>query len=112
MKNIYNFLNDTTFTIDNQGSLATPCVLTMSPLENIDSITITGLSKEPIILNQLKVGSVYRINGETGEITENGRNCIEKYVAWELPSLQPGMNTISITLLPRLEGTLDFAFRY
>lgn len=112
MDNIYSFIDENTLSIENIGTLPTPCILTLVPMDNIQSIVITGLSDNDIKLSSLKAGSTYIIDGENGIITENGVNNITKYNGWTLPYLKPGKNIIKITNLPQLTGTFSFTPRY
>lgn len=90
-------------TINNEGNLETPAIVEVTPLINLVNMTLTGFVKNnftgedrPIIIRNLTKGRTITINGESGLITEGGANKFKDVELWDLPVLQPGMNSITV----------------
>ncbi len=82
-------------TINVNGNVPTPTIVTVTvPIDTI-SITISGLSLDPIVINNLKANTPVVIDGEQCVATQNGVNNFSNVDMWEFPTLQPGANTIS-----------------
>ena len=104
--------NESSFSITNTGTAPTPCKLTIIPKIDILTLTITGLSAEPIVLRNIYYNSVVIIDGETGLFTINDVANYNNYDAWEFPKLQPGINNITITNASQCEISIEFEPRY
>lgn len=104
--------NGSSFTIVNNGTAPTPCVITFIPKVDFIKLTISGLSKEPIEVVNIKMGDVLVINGETRGITINDVNSFSKYNAWEFPKLNPGVNTITINNGAQASLSIEYNARY
>jgi phage-related protein len=89
-------LNGISQTINNEGNLSTPAIVTLTPSENLSSVILTGLSTNPITVNSLTENTAVVIDGEQCLVIENGANKFSDTDMWEFPSLQPGANVISI----------------
>jgi phage-related protein len=89
-------LNGISQTINNEGNLSTPAIVTLTPSENLSSVIITGLINSSITISNLNANTPVIIDGEQCLVTENGANKFSDTDMWEFPSLQPGANVISI----------------
>jgi len=86
--------NMSSFNVD--GNLPTPAYVIITPSANITSITVTGLSEDPIIIQNLLANTPIIIDGVLGLVTQSGLNKYADTNMWEFPILQPGNNTINI----------------
>lgn len=89
--------------ITNEGSLKTPAIIEITPLIGLVSVTITGIVRDaltgedkPVVISKLTKGKKIIIDGESGLITEASANKFPDSDIWDLPSLQPGANRITI----------------
>jgi len=109
----------TEITVNNPGNTETPATIEITPTLGIASLTIDGLFRDGItkevetsILKDLATGKVIKIDGKTGEMTENG---LSRYKAddelWTLPSLMPGTNKITFNT-KNLNVKITFKSRY
>lgn len=87
----------TGFSVVNTGTAPTPCVLTIIPRVNQLSITINGLSKEPIVISNVNANDVIVVDGEERTFTINSEVAWEHFNGWTFPHLEPGTNEITIT---------------
>lgn len=85
------------FSVNNTGTAPTPCVLTIVPRVNLVNIRITGLSKDPIIINNVQANDIVIVDGEKRTFTINGVENWDKYAGWQLPRLEPGNNEITVS---------------
>ena len=104
--------------IVNPGNILTPAVLEITPTSGIASLTISGLTRDPetrenqdIILENLEKGKTIVLDGETGLITQDGTLKAEGVEMWELPTLLPGTNTITMGYWA-LDAMIKFKPRY
>ena len=79
-----------------EGTTESPCILSILPASVLSSLTVTGLSEKPIIINHLEAGKEIVIDGEMGKVTCEGANKFGDYDAWEFPRLLPGENTVTL----------------
>ena len=84
-------------TINNNGTSITPCYLEIIPTFSYSSLTITGLSDDPIKINNITANKKIIIDGYTNKITEDGVNKFNDVELFEFPRLIPGNNTIKIS---------------
>ncbi len=89
-------INGNRLTIKYSGTSATPCILSITPPSVLSTLTITGLSEKPIIINHLESNKEILIDGELGKVTCEGNNKFDDYDAWEFPRLLPGENTVTL----------------
>lgn len=89
--------------ITNEGNMETPAVIEITPLIGLVSVTITGIVRDtltgadkPVSVKELTMNKTVILNGETGLITEAGANKFAKVELWDLPSLLPGTNNITV----------------
>lgn len=92
------------FVVFNPGNLMTPAIIELTPQTSMSGVLLSGLARSeltgedmPIGIGNLKQGSKVIIDGETGLITENGENKFPEVNLWDLPSLLPGANEISLS---------------
>ena len=92
---------NTTFEVDNPGTILTPAIIEITPSIGIISAVISGIVRDavtgedkPIILQNLSKDKTVIIDGETGLITEDGVNKFADVELFDLPSLLPGKNEI------------------
>lgn len=102
----------------NDGSLITPAILKITPLQDMSYLTIRGLVRDPItgkdeyiVVKNLKEGRIITIDGETGLVTENGENKFADVEMYDFPSLLPGDNRI-VVQEPGAKVTLLYRARY
>ena len=108
------FSNLKTFTIINPGDLDAPCSIEILPVIGKTNLVITGLVRnrkidedKPIQISGLTNGKTIFIDCETGLITENGINKFPDVEIWEMPSLLPGENVITLN-----QSDIDFTIKY
>lgn len=77
-----------------ESSMETPVKITITPTIDVAELFITGLGDE-IILNNVKAGKSYVLDGEKGLVEEDGVNYYDNYESWGFPTLTPGTNTIT-----------------
>ena len=58
-----------TGTISAQGNLPSPAIVTLTPTQDVGAVTLTGLTKRPIVVHDLHAGASVIIDGK-GPITE------------------------------------------
>ena len=92
-----------TLVVQNEGNILTPAVVEVVPVINLASVTLTGLVRNPntgadknIVISNLTNGKSIVIDGETGLVTESGANKFADVELWDLPTLLPGNNTITV----------------
>lgn len=82
--------------IDVKGNLNTPCILEIIPYSDMIDITIGGLSEGNIRIENLKENTPIIIDGEKGEVIQNGVNKFADIDLWEFPYLKNGTNTVTV----------------
>lgn len=82
--------------IEMVGTMDTPCVISIRPTVNLESLTITGTTEKPIRILHIDPDREIVIDGKNGVITCQGENKFGDYDAWEFPKLKPGENTITV----------------
>ena len=102
----------TGFSVNNTGTAPSPCVITLVPRVNLLNITITGLSENPIVINNINANNIAVINGENRTFTVDGVEAWDKYNGWQFPRLQPGINNITISNGSQLEIEIAYNARY
>lgn len=103
----------TSFTIVNGGTAAAPCRLSFTPQNDVLSMTIEGLSNEPIKLTRIYAGSKVILDGIDKTYTVDGVESLQYFEGWEFPKVQPGKNVISITSADQMSIVeIEFQPRY
>ena len=81
------------------------------------TLNITGLTRNEllnetydIVVENTEISKEIILNGETGLITEDGEIKAGEVEMWELPSLMPGENTITVD--ENVNLTISFLPRY
>lgn len=89
--------------ITNPGNMVSPAILELTPTIGAASVEVTGICRDsntgadlPVLIKNLTTGNKIILDGITGLITENGELKAEDVDMWELPTLLPGENTITI----------------
>lgn len=100
------------FVITNNGTAPAPCVITFIPKVDFIRLEIEGLSKEPIIVSNVKMGQVLVIDGENRSVLLDDEEAFDKYDAWEFPKLQPGQNNITIKNGVQASISIEYNARY
>lgn len=100
------------FVITNNGTAPAPCVITFIPKVDFIRLEIEGLSKEPIIVSNVKMGQVLVIDGENRSVLLDDKEAFEHYDAWEFPKLQPGQNNITIKNGVQASISIEYNARY
>lgn len=100
------------FIITNNGTAPAPCVITFIPKVDFIRLEIEGLSKEPIIVSNVKMGQVLVIDGENRAVLLDDKEAFDHYDAWEFPKLQPGQNNITINNGVQASISIEYNARY
>lgn len=100
------------FTITNNGTAPAPCVITFIPKVDFIRLEIKGLSKEPIIVSNVKMDQVLVIDGENRSVLLDDKEAFDHYDAWEFPKLQPGQNNITINNGVQASISIEYNARY
>ena len=79
------------------GNRQTAAIVTLTPTIDMGSVTLTGFGKAITVKNLHKNIAVI-IDGEQGLITENGINKFADADMWDFPTLNPGANTINLSI--------------
>lgn len=104
--------DNSSFTIQNHGTAAAPCAVTIIPDNDIMRLEIAGLTEEPVIINSLMRGDTLIIDGVNRTITINGLESYDKYNGWEFPKLKSGRNDIKITNASAMLINIEYQPRY
>lgn len=83
--------------IDNNGTSITPCYLEIMPTFSYSSLIISGLSDDPIKINNITANKKIIIDGYTNKITENEINKFNDVELFEFPTLNVGNNIVKIS---------------
>jgi len=83
--------------ITNAGSVETPIKLVIVPTGNLVTYTITGLTKESLVLKNLLVGNTYTVDGYNFKYTKNADNDIANFSSFEFPKLAIGQTTVGFS---------------
>ncbi|HLR35957.1 MAG TPA: hypothetical protein VK071_11610 [Tissierellales bacterium] len=101
-KTEYSFKEEPEFILEGKsgsvfvpGNEGTPAFVEIMPLVNMIDLTINGLGDD-ILLKNLTKDKIIIIDGEKGQVSEEGKNKYMDYDSWGFPYLVPGENTISI----------------
>ena len=107
-------INDdgSSFTMINSGTAPAPCKITIIPKVDFINLTITGLSKTPIMVSQIKTNDILVIDGETRQVLINDKDAFRQYDAWEFPKNQPGINQINISNATQATIQIEYDARY
>lgn len=85
-----------TITFIARGNTEAPCIVELTPSIDLISITIKGLSDDPIVVKNLKGNKTLTINSEEGTVELEGINHYKDFDAWEFPQIKAGSNTVTI----------------
>lgn len=102
---------------ENPGNAATPVRLEINPLAGTDALTITGICRDhagqdmPVMIASLESGKIIVLDGESGLMTQDGEQKAADVDMWDIPSLTPGVNKITLDS-PWMELTAKFYPRY
>lgn len=103
----------TSFSIKNRGTAAAPCRLSFTPINDVMSFTVEGLSEEPITMTNILKDSNVVIDGINKQILINGENAFSQFDGWEFPKLQPGNNIVNMTAANQMSLIeIEFQPRY
>lgn len=105
-------VGESSFVMTNSGTAPAPCKITIIPKVDFINLTITGLSKSPITVSQVKTNDVLVIDGETRQVLINDKDAFAQYDAWEFPKVQPGVNKVSITNAGQATIQIEYDTRY
>ena len=86
-----------TFTINNLGTAETPCIIEITPTQNISSLTFEGFTDKPFTVKNIVSGQKVVINGEANTILMNRQNGFKNFDGWSFPSLIPGENNLKVS---------------
>lgn len=70
------------------GTRDTPCIVEITPRENLQQYVISGFGDNDIILQNLKQQVKVIIDGKLGTVTESGKNKFAECDIWEFPVLR------------------------
>ena len=89
-----------TMSVSCTGNIETPAVIEITPQIDISALTVYGICKDrntkedlPVVISNLKKGKKIVLDGEIGIFTQDGAT--GDIDIWEMPSLDPGDNTIT-----------------
>ncbi len=101
-KTEYSFKEEPKFILDGRtgsifvpGNTETPVIVEIAPTLNLIDLTIQGLG-DNILLKNLTKEKIIIIDGEKGEVSEEGKNKYMDYDSWGFPYLSPGENKINV----------------
>lgn len=100
------------FTIINNGTAPAPCVITFIPRVDFNRVIISGLTEEPIEVENIQQDQVLVINGEDRIVTLDNENYLHNYNCWEFPKLQPGVNEVQINNAALASLAIEYSLRY
>lgn len=100
------------FQIYNNGTAPSPCKITVQPKVDFVSLTIEGLSKEPIVVRNVLQDQTLVIDGENRTVTLNDQNYFDYYDGWEFPKVMPGENIVNIPGVSRARVAIEYQMRY
>lgn len=83
--------------ITNAGSVETPVKITIVPTANVTTYTITGLTKQPLVLKNLVAGQTYVVDGYNYKYMKNSDNEINNFASFEFPMLKIGQTTVGFS---------------
>jgi phage-related protein len=91
-------------TITPDTKFVTPAIVTITPIQDIVELTITGLSRNPItgaaediVLSSLKANAAVTIDGESKLILQGGENKYSDSDFWNFPTVIPGSNSLTFS---------------
>ena len=104
--------NGASFSITNNGTAPTPCLVTIIPQVDFITLTIKGLSDEPLKVSNVKANQVLVIDGESRKVLLDGEDYFHKYDGGEFPKLKPGVNEIEIPNGSLANIAIEYNARY
>lgn len=90
-----SYSGTTQATIHRVGTRPAGCILTVTPRADLAELTMTGWGKHLIELKALKAGVAVVIDGQTGLITQAGKNKAQDVTIWALPAIDETEKTIT-----------------
>lgn len=72
------------------GTRDAPCVLEITPTVSMAEYRVDGFGDDPIILQNLEEGKTIIIDGESGTVTQDGKNKFSDVDLWDFPVLKRG----------------------
>lgn len=92
-----------TFEIFNPGDIVSPLILELIPTMGMAEIILTGISRNcesgedlPVTVKNLTTDKKIVLDGVNGMITEAGMLKASDVDIWALPTVRPGINTITV----------------
>ena len=92
---VKQFAKSTNGIINNSGNLDTPCRIKIISFVDIIDVTLSGFSKRPIKVKNIKANIPVIIDGEHCIATEGDSNKFNDVDLLEFPKLRPGENSLS-----------------
>ncbi|MCD7736863.1 MAG: hypothetical protein LUI07_07900 [Lachnospiraceae bacterium] len=93
-----------TISITNPGNMVSPAIIELTPTVGQSEITISGLCRDSatgealaVTVSNLTTGNTVLLDGISGLVTENGELKAGDVDMWALPTLLPGLNTVTIS---------------
>ena len=93
----------TEIAITNNGNIITPAIIEITPQTGTSSITLTGICQDPntgedlpVTISNLTTGKTVILDGESGLFTEDGELKAGDIEIWNVPTLLPGENKITV----------------
>lgn len=113
-----SFSGRTELTIENPGNVLTPATVEITPQIGVALLVVTGLCRDPdtgadlpIRVQNLVTGKKVVFDGETGLVTQAGELKAGDVEFWDIPTLRPGTNNITVDS-SRMDITVRFHPRY
>ena len=114
---VQTYENKKEIIINNPGNITTPVIVNILPKIGTATLTLTGLIRNELlneaydlVVHNTETEKEIILDGETGLITEDGNIKAGEVELWELPSLRPGENTITVD--NNVSLTISFLPRY
>lgn len=100
--------------INNPGNILTPAIIEVTPQIGAASIVLTGICRNhdtgedlPVTIKNLETGKTVVLDGENGLFTQDGELKAGDIEIWDVPTLLPGENKITVN-----NNRMDIVVRY
>lgn len=90
-------ISGTSGNVNNPGTTESPCKVSIIPSAYVDSLTLSGISDQPIVIHHLDPDEEVIIDGSAGTVLCGSENRFGDYDAWEFPRLLPGENQVTLS---------------
>lgn len=109
-----SYSGETSIAVDNPGNIITPATIEITPQIGVMKIVLAGFCRDPvtgadmpITVQNLETGKKVVIDGKTGLVTQDGALKAADVEFWNIPTLLPGANNITVD-----SNRMDIAVRF